>query len=146
MGSTDASGVFGDGVNTREGACLLVENNYFLNMSKGVYCAYADVSVEGAAYGSGNEYENCIMGWDPVMKSCNSFTPPYTYTKLAANELPALLDAWTGVGKIDDVISNVPPVVTLTAPTQGADLDAEPGILFTAEASDSDGTVLKVDF
>ncbi|MDO9634544.1 MAG: Ig-like domain-containing protein [Paludibacter sp.] len=146
VGSTDASGIFGDGVNTREGACLLVENNYFLNMSKGVYCAYADVSVEGFAYGSGNEYVNSTMGWDPVLKSCNSFTPPYTYTKLAANELPALLDAWTGVGKIDDVISNVPPVVTLTAPTQGASLDAEPGILFTADATDSDGTVLKVDF
>lgn len=146
VGSTDASGIFGDGVNTREAACLLVENNYFLNMSKGVYCAYADVNVEGYAYGSGNEFVNCTVGWDPVLKSCSSFTPPYPYSKLAAGELPALLDAWTGVGKITDVISNVPPTVSLTSPTAGVTLDAALGILFTANASDSDGTVLKVDF
>ena len=146
VGSTDASGVFGDGVNTREAACLLVENNYFLNMSKGVYCAYADVSVEGYAYGSGNEFVNCTVGWDPVLKSCTSFTPPYPYTKIPASELPALLDAWTGAGKLGEVTDNVPPLVSLTSPTQGANLDATQGILFTATATDTDGTVMKVDF
>ena len=147
LGSTDAAGVFGDGINTREGACLFVENNYFMNMGKGVYCAYADVAFEGFAYGTGNEFVNCNMGWDPVLKTCNSFTPGYSYLKNEVAEIPAIVDLWAGVGKLDDeTTDNAAPTVVLTAPTEGSTLDAAGGITLSANASDSDGTVLKVDF
>ena len=41
---------------------------------------------------------------------------------------------------------NVPPNVTLTAPTQGASYYEPTNIMLTADAYDSDGTVVRVDF
>jgi hypothetical protein len=50
-------------------------------------------------------------------------------------------------GKIAlDIIPTLPPVVTITSPTNGSTIFGPTNILITAVASDPDGTIRKVDF
>lgn len=98
IATQDGTGYFGDGINTREEATLLAENNYFLNMNNGIYCALDDVVKEGFATGSGN-----IFNGGKASFTANPGTPfvaPYSVKQDTANVLPALLPTWAGIGKI----------------------------------------------
>lgn len=97
-GALDNGKPFSTAINTREGACLLVENNYFKDMNHTIYCALADVVLEGYAYGEGNIFVNSPAN---TANTCDSFTPPYSVTQIATEEVPAVVEAWAGVGKLD---------------------------------------------
>lgn len=53
---------------------------------------------------------------------------------------------WSKLGACDSTGSNLPPTVTLTAPTAGSSFTSGSNISLTANASDSDGSVSKVEF
>jgi hypothetical protein len=55
------------------------------------------------------------------------------------------LELWRDRG-LDTAAVNVPPAVTITSPTTGATLTAPATIELAAAASDSDGTIAKVEF
>lgn len=100
-GSYDASvgKYFSTGVNTREGACLLVEGNYFKDVNKTVYCAIDDVKVEGYAQYRNNTFVNSGA---ETANTCDSFTPPYTATIEETSSVPATVTKYAGVGVIED--------------------------------------------
>lgn len=105
-GSYDSSvgKYFSTGVNTREGACLLVESNYFKNMNKTVYCALDDVKFEGFA-----SYRNNILANSTAEEAtiCDSFTPPYTVVIEDANTVESTVKQYAGVGVVKDP-ENIP--------------------------------------
>lgn len=80
-------------------------------------------------------------------------TAPYTYswTSVAAGSYAVTAKATDNVGATTTstaitIVVNKPPMVSLTAPANGAVLAAPATIAFAATASDSDGTIAKVDF
>lgn len=90
-----ANKYFSTGVNTREGACLLVESNYFKDMGKTVYCAIEDVVTEGFATYRNNMFENAPA---ETANTCSSFTPPYTVNIDNTADVPNLVKTYAGVG------------------------------------------------
>ncbi len=89
-----------DAANSREGACLKVESNYFKNYKNTIYCAIDDVVTEGFAYGSNNLFENST---EQKAALCSSFTPPYNVTLDKAKDVLGIVTSWSGVGKLDAV-------------------------------------------
>ncbi|MBM4148578.1 MAG: hypothetical protein FJ224_05995 [Lentisphaerae bacterium] len=55
-------------------------------------------------------------------------------------------EVYVGTSNPIDLSTNVPPSCALTAPTNGASFTAPASITLTADASDTDGTVTKVEF
>jgi chitinase len=53
---------------------------------------------------------------------------------------------WTKQGDCDGVVVNQPPQVTLTAPASGSSHSAGTAVTLSANASDADGTISKVEF
>lgn len=53
---------------------------------------------------------------------------------------------WSKLGACDSAGSNLPPTVALTAPTAGSSFTSGNNVSLTANASDSDGSVSKVEF
>lgn len=151
-GTVDEQGYFGDGVNSREGASLLVENNYFTKMDKTIYCALEDVKAEGYATGTGNLFVECNNEFT-ANPGTTPFVPSYDYRMDDASVLPDLLKQFSGVGVItsaDDTgggaSANKLPVVTILSPVQGAVYEAPADVTVEATATDEDGTIAKVEF
>jgi uncharacterized repeat protein (TIGR01451 family) len=71
----------------------------------------------------------------------NPFTGTYTLTAVATDDAGVTTTSTPVTIKVNDV-----PVVRLTSPTPGALFSASSNILLTANASDGDGSVTKVDF
>lgn len=65
---------------------------------------------------------------------------------VATSTLSIRHDAATTVQVISGAPSNIPPTVTLTTPTNGTTVQAGTAVSLGATASDSDGTVTKVDY
>lgn len=68
----------------------------------------------------------------------------YVFTATAYDNLNASADSQ--LATVTVVAPNEPPVVTLTAPADGASYTAPAAFTLAASASDSDGTVAKVEF
>lgn len=86
-----------EGINTRMDACLKVEGNYFKNYNRTIYFAVGDSPTEGFAYGTGNIFDNSPA---QTANTCNSFIPPYNYFIDKAEDIPAMVSQWSGIGKL----------------------------------------------
>ncbi|MDW7690875.1 T9SS type A sorting domain-containing protein [Flammeovirgaceae bacterium SG7u.111] len=103
------SGVVSTGINSRMGACLKVENNYFKDSQNPIVSAYSDEL--GGTQESGNIFDN--VTWDlsrddtSEPNSC-SLSVPYSYSSAltGASSVPATVIANAGVGKIGANVRN----------------------------------------
>lgn len=90
-------------INSRIGACVLIENNYFKNTQDPWVSAYS--STLGGGDTVGNILDNCTWFFDDDTHVLPSCTPsiPYDYNDLLhdADAIPALVMAYAGVGKLD---------------------------------------------
>ncbi|WP_378187355.1 right-handed parallel beta-helix repeat-containing protein [Aquimarina sp. W85] len=97
------SGVESTGINTRAGACVKIENNYFKDAKNPIVWAYAD--EEGKVDQSGNTFDNVTFDFsrDDVNEPGNcSLSIPYSYNSSlnATRDVPSIVVANAGVGKI----------------------------------------------
>jgi uncharacterized protein len=78
---------------------------------------------------------------EPIAKSYDQqFNPPYAYSPDAfrsSDHDPVLVGLSLG---------NIPPVITITSPTNNTTLPAGSAVTLTANATDADGTITKVEF
>jgi plastocyanin len=85
--------------------------------------------------------------WDSGLKTGSPNTFSHTFS--AAGTYPYFCSLHAGLGMTGSVTvqgGNVPPSVTITSPTNGATFAAPWTGIIQATASDTDGTVAKVDF
>lgn len=144
---------YGHCIHTREGCNLLVENNYFTKLVKGVYWEQKD-AAEGFASGTGNYFDTTVESGFTSRAATTPFTPPYTVDQHDAMELPDLLAQYAGVGVIGnyddygnpDGSGNKAPVVEISSPASDTTFDAPADITVSANVSDEDGTISKVEF
>ena len=68
----------------------------------------------------------------------------YSFTAVATDDDGAI--TYSSAVAFTSVDGNAPPTVSITSPSAGASLVAPANILLTANASDSDGTIAKVEF
>jgi pectate lyase len=99
-GLNDPNAPTSEGVHTRDAACLYVEGNYFLNYAKSIYWLVDDSPTEAFVNESGvaNKYVNSPAN---TARACTSFKPPYTVNVDAADNVPAIVQNYAGVGKWD---------------------------------------------
>ncbi|MEH0153121.1 T9SS type A sorting domain-containing protein [Limibacter armeniacum] len=97
------SGIASTGVNSRMGACLKVENNYFKDSQNPIVSAYS--STLGATDESGNTFDN--VTWNLSQSDVNdpldcTASIPYSYTSILTTSanVPSVIVANAGVGKI----------------------------------------------
>ena len=81
-------------VNSRLGAVVRVEYNYFKNVSDTV------VSQDSPTNGTWQVNDNVFDGCSGPTTSTGSLTPPYTYTPDPVANLPTAIPAGAGVGKL----------------------------------------------
>jgi pectate lyase len=94
-----------DAINSREEACLKTESNYFKNYTNTIYTALDDVVKPGFAYGTNNIFENSAA---QTAGTCSSFSTPYNYKMDLTANIPNIVVAWSGVGKLDgSVVTNI---------------------------------------
>ncbi len=86
----------GSCVNSRMGAIVKVENNYFLNSQDTI--GFWDSPMTGYWDVAGNIFEAC-SGAQPT-ESTGTLTLPYAYTLDATADVPGLVVAGAGVGKL----------------------------------------------
>jgi pectate lyase len=90
------NGILDTGINSRMGAVLRVENNWFENSKDPLGFWYSDET--GYWDVSNNRYVNCT-GSQPT-SSTRSFNPPYNYSLDSVDSVPATVRQYAGVGKI----------------------------------------------
>jgi pectate lyase len=143
-----------------------IYNNYY-NSSNTSYCVgvgkechirlenthFDNVEDPWADYGGSSDGE---IGWSglkfegvsqPTFMS-NSypvFSPPYSYNLDPVDNVESLVKAGAG-NVLGGVVYNNPPSVSITSPSNGASFDEPASITISASASDSDGSVSKVEF
>lgn len=133
-------------INSRINACVKVENNYFLNAQNPYVSAYSDV----VGYGDieGNILENSPFEYASDVQELGACTAsiPYDYSGYlnCAENVPSIVQQYAGVDK--ELGGNLPPTVNITAPSNGATYDDPATINITANANDSDGAVVSVEF
>jgi regulation of enolase protein 1 (concanavalin A-like superfamily) len=127
----------------------------FVSPSSATFTAPASILIEAAATDSDGTIARVdLYRGSTMMKS--DVTVPYSYRW---ENVPAGTYTFTATAVDNDGATttrsttvtvnpagNVPPVVSLTAPTSGATYNAPATIGLTASASDSDGTVARVEF
>jgi pectate lyase len=99
-GLNDPNAPTSEGVHSRDAACLYVEGNYFLNYAKSVYWFIDDSPTEAFVNESGvaNKYVNSPAN---TARACTSFKPPYTVKVDVADDVPAIVQKYAGIGKLD---------------------------------------------
>ncbi len=143
---------YGNCIHTREDCNLLVENNYFTKLSKGVYWDPNDAK-EGFATGTGNIFTDDVTSGFTSTPGTNPFLPPYTVNQHEAIEIPELTKDFAGVGIItsyDDYgetgdNGNKAPYVNITSPSANESYEAPAEVKITVDASDEDGSISKVE-
>jgi pectate lyase len=119
-------------------ANLRVENNYFNTVPN----PWADYFTGNGAAGhigwnDGNIFYNCSMPtWAPN-EYTTVFTPPYAYNLDNANDVPAIVQAYAGAGKMDDTAAPMPDPMTFAASPQGVSISSISMVATTA--TDSSG-------
>jgi pectate lyase len=85
-------------INSRMEACLLVEKNYFENVSSKSVFDTGSI-LPGYAILSDNVFDNSKT---PVISSCDSFVLPYVYSHVVTNvtDVKEIVKNYAGVGKI----------------------------------------------
>jgi len=110
--------------------------------------ASADPAVTGYKLSSGTSsghYSNSLNAGSGTSATVNNLVPGNTYY--------FAVTAYNSIGlqsvpsnEVSLHVSNLPPSVSLTSPTAGASLDGNTPIGITADASDPDGSISKVEF
>jgi pectate lyase len=86
----------GTGVNSRMGAVVRVDGNYFQTMENPI--GFWDSLMTGFWDVASNTFSGCT-GSQPTT-STGELAPPYTYTLDAVADLPTTVPAGAGVGKL----------------------------------------------
>ena len=86
------------------------------------------------------------LTWTTIGQTTIAFTPAYVGLPVTSHVSGVLATATFDSVVFSAGTPNGAPTVTLTSPAQGSIYDAPGPIAFGATASDSDGTVTKVDF
>ncbi len=85
-----------------------------------------------------------------ILGKGTSFTPPYTLPIVEASKVKALVTASAGATLpatgCSSSSSNVAPTVSISSPTNNATFTAPASITISATATDSDGSIAKVEF
>lgn len=115
------SGVVSTGINSRMGACLKVENNYFKDSHNPIVSAYSDEL--GGVEESGSVYDNVtwdLSGDDVSEPETCTATVPYSYSSSlnSTSDVPSVVVANVGVGKISTSSSSL-NAVELKSGTSG---------------------------
>src|SRR5690606_25385656 len=95
------------GINTRMGARIRIDNNYFENTKNPIVSFYS--SQIGYWHTSGNvfqgvtwqEYPSDGIIAGPNVGSTVNYTPPYSYSLMSANDARTHVQANAGVGKLN---------------------------------------------
>lgn len=129
-----------DAINTRMEACVYVEKNYFKNVTGNTVYS-KDSQLPGYATLVDNTFDNSKA---PSAGTCSSFVPSYQYASVvhATANVPTVVPTYSGVGKI----GNASPVVSISSPANNASFVAPASVTIQATASDTDGTITKVEF
>jgi pectate lyase len=131
------------GVNSRMGACLRVESNYFENSKDPV------VAKNSTAIGYwdlvGNLYVTST-GSMPATSNC-SYTPPYNYSSVLqnVNTVKDTVLKYAGTGIIGSVQKQL-PVVKITSPATNTSFTGPVSITMNANATAGADTISKVEF
>lgn len=90
-------------INSRIGACLQIENNYFLNTLNPYVSAYSDVVGYGELIGNVLVNSPFQYASDVFELGACTLTIPYTYSNVlhSGSNVPAVVSTNAGVGKID---------------------------------------------
>jgi pectate lyase len=144
-------------------------NNYFSSTvaNQGIRAGFeADILAEGNYFISGyakpiDEFENnytAILSRNNTgaadLKKGTAFTPPYTLAIAASTSIVtpittcagAKLPSPTGCSSCQNGNTNKVPTVSITSPANNATYAAPASIVINANATDSDGTISKVEF
>ena len=123
--------------------------------SGAVFDALATVTITTSASSPGASISK-VEFFQSLTKLGETATAPYSFTwsNVAAGSYSLIAKVTDNLGatSLSDTInitvnnSNVPPAVSITAPTNGVVFTAPASISINAAASDSDGSVSKVDF
>lgn len=141
---------------------LLYENNYMGRVAYTIIGKdeYSSAYVSNVTYDSqsasvaGPYYNSTAGTYSSTPFTDNVFTPSYDYELLSTSEVPAYVQTNAGAGgrwgtmpeyDQDFGISNYGPSVSLTSPAEGDEL-SETSVTLTASASDSEGSIARVDF
>ncbi|EPR12073.1 dockerin type I domain-containing protein [Ruminiclostridium papyrosolvens] len=142
--------VWNSAVNSRMGAQLKVESNYFERVGSGAVNEESGLaSGPIGSYNSDsigyydvkdNTYVSC-KGNQPTISTCN-YTPPYEYTGYltTANRVKELVTQYAGVGKLDGSNPTNP-----TDPTEPTD-PQDPGQTVKCGDINGDGNIDTIDF
>ncbi|HEX2952893.1 MAG TPA: glycoside hydrolase family 9 protein [Bacillota bacterium] len=104
---------------------------------------YADPG--GITQPAKHQLTGALIGGPDASDAFNDQTTNYQQTEVALDYNACLVAAMTGYMKAKFAIGN-PPTIQITAPVNGTHFVELSDILITANASDSDGTVSKVEF
>jgi len=119
-----------------------------------VFGAPATITLNATAYDDDGSVSKVDFYNGAALLGTDS-TQPYSYTwsnvaagayRLTAVATDNSAAATTSAAVNVTVLSNLPPTVSITSPSNGAAFGAPATISITATAADSDGTVSKVDF
>jgi pectate lyase len=96
-------------INSRMGACLRIENNYFENVQNPYVSAYSDEDGYGDIMN--NILDNCSFVYSSdvhELQSCSS-SVPYNYQDVlnSAASIPSITRQYSGVGKLSDPTSYI---------------------------------------
>ena len=85
------------GIASRMEAQVLVENNWFENVNRPIR---ADTSLSPIAGHVRGVETNAFVNWTPnsITSRPATWVPPYAYPLDPVDDVPALVDTWSGVG------------------------------------------------
>ncbi len=119
------------------------------------YTAPASVTINATAADSDGTVSKVDFYQGTTLLGTDTTSPySYTWTNVAAGSYSLTAKATDNLGAVTTSAAvgitvnaaNVPPTVSITAPTNGATYTAPASVVINATAADSDGTVSKVDF
>jgi pectate lyase len=131
---------------------MLIENNYFKSVKSPhifLYDVWCYIVARGNVYSSTTGTTNSGLGGNRDVAGQEGFdvepfnTPPYAYTLDSAANVPSIVSS--GAGPFPEV-ANTAPAVSITSPISNATFNAPANITVSANATDTTGTITKVQF